>query len=512
VLAGAALLALAAVALLGAAARAETGAPALELDGVWRARGDWTVDDGEVVVHAGERIEVFGNLTVEANASLQIVNSTVFFGGGPPGPRWLALREAAVLELSNATLDAAAPFTFTSVGGTLLASESLLRLGGGSASGASIEASGGHTVLSAVQVRSGDPLALRAVGGALEAKDADFADLAGASADIVLDGGVHALDTTRFRTVIASTRPSVTVYATVRFFLEGPGGAPVAGRVNGTAAYGERFDIETAPDAPRAVRFTWFQDGAFEGNITEGSTRAPAPVAFTAANGTVGGNTTAAWIAHHRENITVVLDGPYDLAVAVLRIDGRTAQGPPLKRAYYIEIGEPFTVVVQVENQGAQRSPPATLVFMRTALDPGTWLPIGPGPATEPLDIPSLSPGQTWTGSLDLAADTFGGGDDSSTPCTHTRSFTSGVNARTVDPGGGDFAPWNDERALTVVAYDVTAVPGPECVAPNDPVLIAIGAGICVAIVAAVWVSYHYSDAQVARRAASRARRPPPPP
>ena len=495
------LLALAAAALSAGGASGETGAPALEQDGVWRAHGDWVIEPEEEVVHAGETVEVFGNVTVGQNASLSFVNSTFSFGVATGGSRLMAVNQGA-LSITNTTAIAEGGASWSLDNAAVHATTCTLRFERSAGAAWSIRASAGTLKMGDCQLLSDAGLVLDASDALVQATDCDFARLDGTSANLQIAGkGVHELDTTRFGTLYAKDKPGVTLYVTVRFFLQSPQGVAVPGHVNGTGAYGEIFSLDNTANKTAAMRFTWLRETALATNITEGLDHGPLPLLFTASDPAAGGNTSSVWLTHHRENITVMLDGPFDLAVSTFIIQGRSLSGSTLKRAYYLHIGEDYTLFVQISNQGAAPSPPTRLSILRTSLDASSWTRGAAGPAVE-FDVPSIAAGEVWGQAIPVHADTFGGRSTSVTPCSESAAYTSLYTGSLASPLDGDFAAWNNERQLTAIAYEVLPVEGQQCARQNDTMVAALGVGFAAAVGGAALLGYHFSETQVARRAA----------
>lgn len=497
-----------AVALAAQAARAETGAPALELDGVWRARGDWVIDEAELIVHDGERVEVFGNLTVGTNATLSLLNGSLVFMDTQGQPRWLRVLPGALLRVSNESVTAHGAFNASIDGAVFDGTQCAVRFTGSAGAAVSLTVQDGAFLAEDCQFYSDAARVLEASISQVQTVDCDFVTLAGDGAPFMIEGpGLHVIDTTRFGNLTLEGGAGALLYATVRFFLETPGGAPAAGHVNGTSPFDETFSMDTSPGAPAAVRLTWFV-GTTGQTISEGASQAVHAVEFTAFNATVGGNSTTVRVSHHRENFTVVLDGPYDIGVDAFRVVDHTFEGPPLKRAYYLQMGENATLSVTVANNGAAASSPAMLVVARAPLNPSTWAPTGEASPIGSVLVPALAPGERWTWNLSISADAFGGVHNSTTPCTQTASYTAGYRALFVPADAGDFASWDNEREFTAMTYKVEERPETKCVDENSSVLPLIAAGGIGAVAAAVALAYWFSEAQVTKRATRKAAAP----
>ncbi len=500
------LLMVAGAVMLATGARGETGAPALEQDGVWRAHGDWVIEPEEEVIHADETVEVFGNVTVGLNASLSFVNSTFRFGVPTGASRLMAVNQG-VLIFTNTTAIAVGGASLSLDSAAMHATTCTLRFEGSAGAAASIRASAGTLKMGDCQILSDAGLALDAIDAGLQATDCDFARLNGTSANLQIAGsGVHELDTTRFATLFAKGKPWVALYVTVRFLLQSPQGVAVPGHVNGTGAYGEIFSLDTAPDHIAAMRFTWLREPELATNITEGLDHGPHPLMFAASHPSTGGNTSSVWLTHHRENITVPLEGPFDLAVTTFIIQGRSLSGPTLKRAYYLHIGEDYTLFVQISNQGAEASPPTRLSILRTSLEASSWTRGAAGPTVE-MDVPSIAAGEVWGQGIPVHADTFGGRSTSVTACSESAAYTSLYTGSLAAALDGDFAAWNNERQLTAIAYDVVPVEGQQCARQNDTMVAALGVGFAAAVGGAAVIGFQFSEKQVARRAARAAQR-----
>ena len=510
ILPAAALLTLiAAAAAVAFAASGETGAPALEQDGVWRARGNWDVGDGDAVVHDGEAIEVLGNLTVHGNATLLLVNATLTVQDRTPYSHAVRVTEGAFFELKNATLLVErAGDALVSDGGEFWGERCVLRFNGSSSAELALRAENGRLRFTDCQVQTDAHWALGARASNVDVLDCDFVTLEGEPSDIRLGGsGRYLFDTTRFGTLDLEGPTSATFYSTVRFFLFSPEGAPVAGQVNGTGAYGEFFSVATTPGAPAAVRLRWREFLDSEGSYPPEARGSPGPVLVTAVNASVGGNSTAFWVAAHRTNLSVILDGPFDLGFLSFTVIGKTLEGPPLIRAYYIELDETVSPLIRIQNNGAFPSPQARIEVVRVALDPSSRQPEGGVWNETVLEVPSLARGESWNATFTFAVGTFGGEDTSTTPCTTSVSYTSSLRASLQGGAAGDFAPWNDAREFTVVAFKVEAVPGPTCPQGGTEMLPLLAGGAAAAVVGVGAITYWFAETRVARRAARK--RPP---
>ena len=502
------LAALAGATALAGAARAETGAPALEPDGVWRARGDWTLEPADVVAHANRTIEVSGNLTVGPDAALTMDNVTLAFPAVATGPRTLWLEPRARFEFKGSALLAEGPQDRIVADQAVLVAEACtMRLSQDASVASALEAIAAEIDLTGCQVESNAQFVIRVRGGTLRAGDCDFLRADGTEADIAVEApGSAVLDTTRWATLRTVGAPQVTGFATVRFFLLDSGGVPQAGNVNGTGPWGEHFTVFTAPNRTAAVRLKWFDYAAAPSEVTLASRTPSLPLTYTAVAPGVGANNSAAPLAAHRVNVTVALLGSFDLAVQSFTLFGKGLEGPPLRRAYYVEINDSQAVLLRVENRGVGRSPPVRFNLTLTALAPDSWAPLE-SRSLRAVEVPALAPGASANFSVDFLPGPFGGFKDDSGPCFTSVSYTSALGVSLVDNTSEDFALWNNARSFTVVAFEVSGDPTGACSKPGTDLLpyLALSGGAAVAAVA--FMTHRFSDLEVARRAA---RVPPP--
>ncbi len=509
------LLLVAAVALCALALRtaAETGAPALEIDGVWRAHGDWTVSASEVVAHENESIEVAGNLTLEQGAELRLSNVTIVFPSNANAGRSVRVGQDGNLSLNNVSFRAQnANDTIVVRGGRLVAQGSTLAFEGHAATPTSLRLENSHLELSDTTVVTDAALALEARASRVDSLDSQLIHWTGAPSDILLAGPAdYKLDTTKFGTLFVEDRPTVVLYSTVRFFLESTGGGQVQGRLNGTGVFGEFFFIDTGPNATASLRLKWLDLGNAEANLTAAERRSPGPVQFSAVSDGVGGNTTAVYLDSERVNVTVVLDGTFDLSVESPTVINGTLETLGLRRAYYVSVNETSVILVRVTNKGFAPSPATAVAVVRLALNGSSWRPEGER-ALATLEVPSLAPGASANFTVNLAPGTYGGFLDAGGTCTSSTSYASAVSVRIAQPGPGDFRPWDDSAESNVIAYDVHPVYGPGCPAPTANALPILAAGALAAVAAVALLTRFLSEGQVAKRAAQRekAKRPPP--
>ncbi len=508
-LAGLALLALLALASAGAlsgAARAETGAPALDPDGVWRARGDWTVDAGEAVVNEARAIEAFGNVSISPGASLDFRNVSLrLVGAGLGGAgHVLTVNAGARLGLSNSTLLAEGALDQIEAFHALIEADAcVLRFRHNASFGAAVDGFASQINLSGCLVETDADLAVRVRNGAgLSTADCDFLRADGEPADIFVGSPSSGrLDTTRFGALRTLGSPFVVGFATVRFFLTDRSGLPQAGRVNGTGPWGELFNVLTAPNETAAVRLKWFEYPAAPPELSPEARAQGALLTFTAAAAGVGANNSAARLDAHRVNLTVVLWGSIDLSVESFTVYGKSFDGPALRRAYYVELNGTQALLVRVANRGVGRSPPVRFNLTQTALATDSWAPRD-SHFEGTLEVGALAPGESANFSLAFLPGPFGGFKDDSGPCFTSVSYTSGLTLSLVDNLSEDFAPWNNARSFTLVAFRVEGDPAGACTKPGTetlPYLVVAGAA---AVATVAFITHRYSDHAVAKRAA----------
>jgi hypothetical protein len=508
-------LVIAAVALCAFAFRgsAETGAPALEFDGVWRAHGDWTVNGGDQVLHLNESVEVAGNLTVEGGAHLELANVSIVFPANTNVSRAIRVEQDGLLLLRNVSLLARnSNDTVIVRGGEFVAQGSTLAFEGQAGKARSMWFENSVFGLNDSTVVTDAVLALEARTSDVEAMDSQLINWSGGASDILLGGpALYNLDTTKFGTLFVEDRPTVVLYSTVRFFLFDTSGGPAAGRVNGTGAFGELFFLDTAPNATASMRLTWLDLVGTQTNLTAGERRSAAPVQFTAVSEGVGGNTTTVNLDRERVNVTVVLDGTFDLAVEAPTVLNGTLETLGLRRAYYVSVNETSVVLVRVTNRGFAPSPATTIAVVRLALNGSSWRIEGER-ALVSLAVPPLDPGAVVNFTVPLTPGNYGGFLDAGGTCTSSTSYASAVSVRIEQPGPGDFRPWDDGAESNVIAYDVHPAYGPSCPTPTADALPFLAAGAIAAVTAVALITRFFSEGQVAKRAVKRerAKRPPP--
>jgi hypothetical protein len=495
-------------------ANAETGAPALEIDGVWRAHGDWTVNAGETVVHENESIEVAGNLTVEQGAELTLSNVTIVFPSNANESRSVSVGAEAGFDLFNVSLRAQNANDAVVVhGGHLVALVSTLAFEGHARSTPSLWLENGRLLLNDTTVVTDSALAFEARDTRVDTLDSQLVNGTGVPSDILIAGSsYHEFDTTKFGTLFVEDRPNVVFYSTVRFFLVSTGGEPAQGQVNGTGAFGEFFFLDTGPNATAALRLEWLSLEGAQANLTAAERRSPAPVRFTAVSDGVGGNTTQVFLGAERVNVTVVLDGTFDLSVDAPTVINATLETLGLRRAYYVGVNESSVILIRVTNKGFEASPATTVAIVRVALNGSSWRPESERALTS-LEVPALAPGASVNFTVPITPGAYGGFLDAGGTCTSSTSYASAVSSRVQQPGPGDFRPWDDVAESNLIAYDVHPVYGPGCPAPTADALPFLAAGALGAVVAVAFISRFFSEAQVIKRHARKenAKRPPPP-
>lgn len=499
-----ALLALASASALFGGARAETGAPALEPDGVWRARGDWVIEAGEAVAHEGRSIEAFGNVTVGAAGALTLRNVSLTLAGAGGLGHIVTLNAGARLELSNTTVLAmGVRDRLDAFQAVIEGNACALRFAHNASFPVAVDGWGSQINLTGCLVESDAMAAVRVGnGGSLQATDCDFLNASGLPADIFVGAPSSArLDTTRFAALRTSGFPFVVGYSTVRFFLFDPAGGPRAGTVNGTGPWGEHFEVATAPNATAVVRLRAFEYPAAPAAVSPGERVPAAPLTFTALSAGVGANNSAARLDGHRVNLTVVLWGSVDLSVESFTVFAKGLDGPALRRAYFVELNETQALLLRVQNRGVRPSPPVRFNLTVTALAPDSWAG-RENRFVRTVDVPALAPSESVDFSIPYVPGPFGGFKDDSGACFTSISYTSAVEVSLVDNVSDDFAPWNNRRAFTLVAFRVGGDPSGVCTKPGIdllPYLIVAGGA---AVVGVVFMTVRYSDHAVARRAA----------
>jgi hypothetical protein len=493
----------AALAGASAIAHAEVGPPTPEVDGVWRARGNWTVEAQDALVYENATVEVWGNLTIQSAAALTLSNITMRFPAQGEGPARISVAPLGSLSLINVSLSFNGTTDTVDLQGTLNGSRCDATFAAGPGTAASIRARHAAVSLTDCWVVTNASTALDANASTMHTVDCDFLRGDGSGADLKFaPPGSYVLDTTRFGALLAAESARVTLFATVRFALRRPEGAPTEGAVNGSGPGGELFGAQVnGSGTSQAVRLLWLDLNPAPARLDASARVAGAPIQFTAV-GPVGGNTSQAPLDGHRVNVTVVLDRAFDVAVFLL-MDGHTPQGPPLKQAFYLDLNSTATMRVRVRNEGPGASPPLNLTLTRFVLDPSSWAHLSSRPQPS-LSVPALSKGQTADITFTASADDYGGKLERQTACFYSVSYSSAYRAVLDDPNDIDYGPWDDARESVVIAFAVRGNETEPCGTKGAIPLEWIAAGGAGAIAAVALLTHWASAAREERRAAAK--------
>jgi hypothetical protein len=495
--------------LLAGVATSERDAPVVGVDGKWHAGPDWTVEAGDDLVYAGVSLVAPGNLTIESDARLVLVNSTLDFEGDG-APRSIGIDGGGRLRLEGVTLTAEiAAFRVNAGQGTLDCARSDLRLGAPGDGASGVVVLEGWLFASVCRVAAGGVLALNADGATVATADSGFERLDGSPADIRLAGqGSYTLESTTLGALHSDGRATVTLYANVTFHLRSPAGEPLDGTVNGSTA-GPRYFFANADVYGTAgpVKLLWMVlDPA--PTLQPPEFRVSAPVVVTGVGYRAGGNTTTFAIDRPRLDLDLVLDKPFNLGLYPPAVQGGevSKSGP---RAFYVGLNSTHAVVVAVSREGNETGRDVTVRVRMYQADPLSFAPHSAFIELDPLTLPAGANPLAHPLSFDHTFGPWGTHVHREGPCYSTDQYYAVLEFHLEVTDEEDYGPWNNTVTVGVIAFLVEGDPEQGCTTGAGTGGLLVAGAAVGSVGAALALGYYLSPAREARRAA---RRGPPPP